>query len=180
MLDECQIACRSVFVAWLLGQDVARRPLPKAWKWIVQGDTCTDKAKDFIGKGRRGGEQERKGTQENCSATWLTVLGFTLRGLVLGLSLTILFGPYLVWLKFLPDGETGWEGGRAPPLREWHSLRTQHKLIRAKEVQDGEPVNFHKTLSLSLLIVTHQPSKWHTHQRHNNSEASHQRPKSRL
>ena len=34
-----------------------------------------------------GGEQEGKGTQENCSATWLTVLGFMVMGLVSGLSL---------------------------------------------------------------------------------------------
>ena len=26
-------------------------------KWIVQGDTCTDKARDFTGKGHPGGEQ---------------------------------------------------------------------------------------------------------------------------
>ena len=53
-------------------------------KWIVQGDTCADKARDFIGKGCPGGEQEGKGTQENCSAT---VSGFMLMGLVSGLSL---------------------------------------------------------------------------------------------
>ena len=34
-----------------------------------------------------GGEQEGKGTQENCSATWLAVLVFMLMGLVSGLSL---------------------------------------------------------------------------------------------
>ena len=27
-------------------------------KWIVRGDKCVDKARDFIGKGRPGGEQE--------------------------------------------------------------------------------------------------------------------------
>ena len=61
--------------------------LSNTWKWIVQGDTCADKARDFIGKGLLGGEQEGKGTQENCSATWLTVLGFMVMGLVSGLSL---------------------------------------------------------------------------------------------
>ena len=40
----------------------------------------------FIGKGRRGQEQEGKGTQENSSATWLTVLGFMVMGLVSPLS----------------------------------------------------------------------------------------------
>ena len=33
-----------------------------------------------------GGEQEGKGTQENCSAAWLPVSGFTVIGLVSGLS----------------------------------------------------------------------------------------------
>ena len=35
----------------------------------------------FIGKGQLGGEQQGKGTQENCSATWLTVLDFMVMGL---------------------------------------------------------------------------------------------------
>ena len=56
-------------------------------KWLVWGDTCADKARDFIGKGRPGLEQEGKGTQENCSAAWLTVSGFTVIGLVSRLSL---------------------------------------------------------------------------------------------
>ena len=56
-------------------------------KWIVRGDTCADKARDFSGKRHPGGEQESKGTQENCSATWLAVSGFMVMGLVSGLSL---------------------------------------------------------------------------------------------
>ena len=31
--------------------------LSNTWKWIVQGDTCADKIRDFIGKGHPGGEQ---------------------------------------------------------------------------------------------------------------------------
>ena len=38
------------------------------------------------GKGRPGREQQGKGTQENCSATWLAVSGFMGMGLVSGLS----------------------------------------------------------------------------------------------
>ena len=49
--------------------------------------TCADKARDFIGKGHPGGEQEGKGTQENCSAAWLAVSGFMVMGLVSGLPL---------------------------------------------------------------------------------------------
>ena len=41
----------------------------------------------FIGKGQLGGEQQGKGTQENCSATWLAVSGFMMLELVSGLSL---------------------------------------------------------------------------------------------
>ena len=61
--------------------------LSNSQKWIVQGDTCADKASDFIGKRCLGGEQYGKGTQENCSAMWLTVSGFMVMELVSGLSL---------------------------------------------------------------------------------------------
>ena len=44
-------------------------------------------ARDFIGKGSPGGEQEGQGTQENSSATWLAVSSFMVMGLVSGLSL---------------------------------------------------------------------------------------------
>ena len=56
-------------------------------KWIVQWNTCADKARDFLGKGHPGGEQQGKGTQENSSVTWLAVSGFMVMGLVSGLSL---------------------------------------------------------------------------------------------
>ena len=42
---------------------------------------------ETIGKERPGGEQQGQGTQENCSATWLAVLGFMVMGLFSGLSL---------------------------------------------------------------------------------------------
>ena len=45
-------------------------------------ETHANKARDFIGKGHPGGEQEGKGTQENCSALWLEVLGFMVMELV--------------------------------------------------------------------------------------------------
>ena len=47
----------------------------------------THAARDFIGKGSLGGEQQNKGTQENCSATWLDILGFMVIGLLSSLSL---------------------------------------------------------------------------------------------
>ena len=55
-------------------------------KWIVRGGTCANKARDVIGKGHPGGEQEGKGTQENFCAAWLAVLGFMVMGLVSGWS----------------------------------------------------------------------------------------------
>ena len=61
--------------------------LSNTWKWIVRGDTHADKARDFTGKGHPGGEQEGKGTQETCSATWLAVSGFMVMELVSRLSL---------------------------------------------------------------------------------------------
>ena len=61
--------------------------LSNTLKLIVWADTCADKARDFIGKGHPGGEQQGKGTQENCSATWLAVSGFMVMRLVSRLSL---------------------------------------------------------------------------------------------
>ena len=56
-------------------------------KWTVQGDTHADKARDLIGKGCLGREQEGRATQENCFATWLTFSGFRVMRLISGLSL---------------------------------------------------------------------------------------------
>ena len=90
----------------LLLQEEGPLPVPKSgllsniWKWIVWGDTHADRARDFIGKGRPGGDQQDRGTQENCSATWLTASGFMLMGLVSGLSLA----KSLFWLSVLPHG----------------------------------------------------------------------------
>ena len=50
-------------------------------------ETHADKARDFIGKGHPGEEAVSEGTQENCSASWLEVLGFMTMGLVSGWSL---------------------------------------------------------------------------------------------
>ena len=67
--------------------------------------TRTDKAKDLIGKGRLGGEQQGKGPRENCSATWLTVSGLMVMELVSGLSLAT----HLSWPIFsLTQGPSWW------------------------------------------------------------------------
>ena len=61
--------------------------LSNTQKWIVHGDTCAEKARDFIGKGARVESRRVEGTQEDRSATWLEVSGFMVMGLVSGLSL---------------------------------------------------------------------------------------------
>ena len=45
------------------------------------------KQETLLEEGTQGREQEGKGTQEDCSATWLAVSGFMVMGLVSRLSL---------------------------------------------------------------------------------------------
>ena len=81
-------------------------------KWIIPGDTCAEKARDFIGEGRPGRGQEGKGTQENCSVMWLPVLGFMGMGLFSGLSLISHSGSgsFLVTHALLRQDGRQWEG----------------------------------------------------------------------
>ena len=72
--------------------------LPNTWKWIVRGDTHADKARDFIGNRRSGREQQGKGTQENRSATCLT-----LRSYSDGTSFWVVSG-HSCWFRVLPGG----------------------------------------------------------------------------
>ena len=90
-----------------------RGPLPRpesgllsnTWKWIVQGDIHTDKAKDFIGKWYSGREQQSKGNQENRSIMWLTISDFMVMGLVSGFSLA----NHLAWPVFsMTQGPSWW------------------------------------------------------------------------
>ena len=62
-------------------------PFVYTQKLIVQGDACADKARDLMGKGCRGREEQGKGIQENCSATCIAVSGFMVMRLVSCLSL---------------------------------------------------------------------------------------------
>ena len=66
--------------------------------------THADKAKDFIGKGRLGGEQQGKGTRENCSATWLAVSGF----MVMRLGPVLSLANHLAWPIFGPTHGPSW------------------------------------------------------------------------
>ena len=47
--------------------------LSNTWKWIIQGDTRADKARDFIGTGHLGREQEGERTQEDFSPMLLSL-----------------------------------------------------------------------------------------------------------
>ena len=46
------------------------------------------KQETLLGSGHPGGKQEGEGTRENCSAMWLSILGFIVMVMVSGLSLT--------------------------------------------------------------------------------------------
>ena len=104
--------------------------LSNTWKWIVWGDTCVDKARDFFGKGSLGRQHEGKETQENCSATWLTVSGFMVIGLVSGLSLVNHSdsGSFLVVHALLSQDGFHWGGfwkyGRTYGISFWSFLNS--------------------------------------------------------
>ena len=93
-MDEKIVPREALSEASRVLQEGDHLPRPKSgllsntWKWIVWGDTHADKARDFIGKGHPGREQQGKETQETCSVTWLAVLGFMMMGIVSGFSLT--------------------------------------------------------------------------------------------
>ena len=98
--------------------------------WIVGGDTCAVKSRDFTGKGNAGGAQQGKGTQEDCSATCLTVSGFMGMGLVSRLSVANHSdsGSFLVAHASL--GQDGfqqggfWEIGRTYSISLWPFLNS--------------------------------------------------------
>lgn len=70
---------------------------------IVQGDMRPDKAKDSIGKGRPGGEQQGREPGE-LLCTRLTVSGFTGMGLISRSSLA----SHLAWPTFGPAQGSSW------------------------------------------------------------------------
>ena len=76
-------------------------------------NTHTDKARGFVEKGNLRGEQQGKGTRENCSALWLKVSGFTV--VVLSLTNHSDSGSFLVvhaWLGQDGFREGFWDFGR--------------------------------------------------------------------
>ena len=50
------------------------------------------------------------------------------------------------------------EGGRTQPLKEWHSPRTQNKLVWTKELQDGRQV----CVSRSVMSNSLRPHRLHS------------------
>ena len=99
----CEILQVNIFVELL--QEGGPLPGPESGllsttqKWSVQRNTRADETNDFIGKGLPGGEQQGKGSQENCFAHMARSLGFYGNGvrfwLISGQSL---------WLRVLPGG----------------------------------------------------------------------------
>lgn len=53
----------------------------------TRDDIGETKQEMLLGRGHPGGKKEGKETQEDCSATWLKVLGLMVMGLISGLSL---------------------------------------------------------------------------------------------
>ena len=88
------------------------RLLYSTWKWIIRGDTCHDKARDFTGKGCSGGKQWGEGNWKNSSAMWLAVSGFMVMGLVSRLSVANHsdLGSFLVACTSLSQDGFQWEG----------------------------------------------------------------------
>ena len=62
-------------------------PLSNTWKWIVQGDTCADKARDFIGKGHWVESSRVREPRRTALPHGSAVSGFMVMGLVSWLSL---------------------------------------------------------------------------------------------
>ena len=67
-------------------------------KWIVRGDTCWQ-SKRFYWERAPGWRAVGKGTQENCSAAWLAVLGFMVMGLVSGWLWPVILIQSLSWWR---------------------------------------------------------------------------------
>ena len=93
MLNECNfnksvIACKPVCCR---KENLFQGP--KLGSCLTLGNELSEethlltKKEIFVGKGHPGGKQEGQETQENSSATWLVVSGFTVMGLVSVLSL---------------------------------------------------------------------------------------------
>ena len=81
--------------SWVLVLLQEGRPLPglgsgllsNTQKWVVQGDTCTDNAKDFIGKESQADSSRVREPRRTAETALVAVSGFMVMGLVSELSL---------------------------------------------------------------------------------------------
>ena len=94
---------------------------------MIQGDTQAGKAKDFIGKGHPGREQQGKETQESCSSPWFGISGFMVVGLVSGLSLANCSDWWCMHCSVKIDASEK-DSGRWK--HTWHLLATFSELFR--------------------------------------------------
>ena len=81
--------------------------LSNTQKWIFQGDSHAEKARDFIVNGQLGREQQCKRTWGNCSAMWLTVFGLASRFSLANHSGS---GSFLVVCALLSQEAFQWDG----------------------------------------------------------------------
>ena len=72
---------------------------------LFQETYMLTKEEAFLGKGLQGGEQQGKGTQQNCFATWLVVSGSLVMELVSGSSLPNHSEPGLSLVSEMCPGE---------------------------------------------------------------------------
>ena len=150
--------------------------LSNTQNWIVQGDTCWQSKSFYWEKASgQGREQEGKGTQENCSVTWLAVSGFIVMGLVSRLSLAnhsdsesdsckwLLwclarvgsFNQYASPNSFTTGGPGKEQGTNKPPptRRVWERSKRHH-------LSDHLPESFSLASILAEQGMHHQEGLW--------------------
>ena len=145
--------------------------LSNTWKWIVRGDTCVDKPRDFIEKGGLGGEQRGKRAQEDYSATCLRFYGDRLSFQVVpGQSIwlrVLAGGAHIAQPRWMPERILG--GGRTPGISfwpfpnssSWNSsmflTRTSCCKITCKSMVPGQCEGFQSMLLLTLWVLETPP-----------------------
>ena len=129
----------------------------------------SDNARDFIRKGRLSGEQQGKGIQGNCSATWLTVLGFMVIVLLSRMSLVNHSDSFLVFPggTHLVQPRCGPERGilRGSRTCEYHialiTIAVEYSLMSGKLIPPA-PLFFLKiALAIWTLLCFHRNCKFY-------------------
>ena len=156
--------------------------LSNTQKWIAWRDTSADKARDFIGKGHAGGEQEGKGTRRPALPHG-SQSGFMVMGLVSGLSLAnhsnsgvLPGGASFVHPRWMPDRRM-LGGGRTCGVSFWPFLNSSgwwglissvflartscHKTTHANGCYGAWPGWAASVSVLPLTLPCVAPTVWH-------------------